>query len=354
MLSVIIPTRNRADLLQLALQSLQSQTLSADSFEVLVIDNDSTDNTKQVLASFQQHVSNIRYFFEPTPGLHAGRHLGMKMAKSDILVYADDDIEAFPTWLEGIAESFQDKNVVLVGGKNVPNFESEPPSWILHMWGKNGSGHRILGYLSILDLGHKEKKINPHNVFGCNFAIRKSVLLESGGFHPDAFPQGFIRFRGDGESHIFNYIQSKKLLTIYNPKASVYHWVPKSRMSVEYFCRRAYNQGVSDSYSAVRRAQGTIPVFNKDVLTSRFKSRINRILEIAREKAAVEIPGVIWHKIKGYACIGNPQLAVIRKKIDLSYKSGHAFHQRMFKEDQKLREWVLRENYMGENGKVPV
>ena len=77
MLSVIIPTRNRADFLQLALQSLQSQTLPADLFEVLVIDNGSTDNTEQIVASLQQQLGNVRYFFDPTPGLHVGRHLGM-------------------------------------------------------------------------------------------------------------------------------------------------------------------------------------------------------------------------------------------------------------------------------------
>ncbi len=54
----------------------------------------------------------------------------MKMAKSDILVYADDDIEAFPTWLAAIAESFQNQDVVLVGGKNLPKFEATPPEWI--------------------------------------------------------------------------------------------------------------------------------------------------------------------------------------------------------------------------------
>ena len=353
MLSVIIPTRNRADLLQLALQSMQSQTLPAASFEVLVIDNDSTDNTKQVLASFQQHLGNLRYFFEPTPGLHVGRHLGMKMAKSDILVYADDDIKSFPTWLESIAESFQNKDVALVGGKNLPNFESETPDWILHMWRQNANGHRILGYLSILDLGNKAKEINPYHVFGCNFAIRKSVLLGSNGFHPDAFPQKFIHFRGDGESHISNYIQSKKLVTIYNPKASVYHWVPKRRMTVEYFCRRAYNQGISDSYAAVRKAQGAVQFPNQDTVTLRFMYRANFTLNIVKGKGLTEFFGMIRRKINEYTYKGSSHLVVIREELALAYKSGYTFHQRMLKEDPKLKEWVLRENYLGDNGKVP-
>ena len=353
MISLIIPTRNRADLLQLALQSLQFQTLSTDSFKVLVIDNGSTDNTKQVVAKLQQQLGNVRYFFDPTPGLHVGRHLGIKMAKSEILVYADDDIKAFPTWLEGISEAFQDKNVALVGGKNMPKFESEPPDWLLDMWTQNGNAHRILGYLSILDLGEKTKEISPQHVFGCNFSIRKSVLLESGGFHPDAFPQKLIRFRGDGESHVSDYIQSKKLMTIYNPKASVYHWIPKTRMTVEYFCRRAYNQGISDSYTEVRKTRGTAPVFNQDTVASRFIYRTKSMLNIAREKGLPEIRNMIWRKINVNACGENSRLAVIRKELALAYKSGYAFHQRMLKVDPKLMEWVLREDYFGENGKLP-
>ncbi len=273
--------------------------------------------------------------------------------ESDILVYADDDIEAFPSWLESIAESFKDKNVVFVGGKNIPKFESEPPDWILDMWRPNGKGYRILGYLSILDLGQKTKVISPQHVFGCNFSIRKSVLLESGGFHPDAFPQELIRFRGDGESHVSNYIQSKKLMTIYNPKVSVYHWVPKMRMTVKYFCRRAYNQGISDSYTAVRKARGTAPVFNQDTVVSRFRYRTKSMLDIVRKKGLTEIPDMIWRKINVNAYGENSRLAAIRKELALAYKSGYAFHQRMLMTDPKLIEWVLRENYFGENGKLP-
>ena len=340
-------------MLNRTLESIVKQSLSQNFFETIVVDNGSTDETKEVVDSYIGEICNLRYYYEEIPGLHVGRHKGLKEANASILVYADDDIEAFPTWLESIAEVFEDKRVALVGGKVLPKFESELPNWILGMWGQNGNGHRILGYLSILDLGQKVKEISPQHVFGCNFSIRKSVLLESGGFHPDAFPKRLIRFRGDGESHVSNYIQSQNLKTVYNPKASVYHRVSKRRMAVEYCCRRAYNQGISDSYTAVRRAQGTITVSNEKAVAPRFRSRISRIFDISREKAIAEIPGAIWHKIKECACRGNPQIAVIRKKIASAYKVGYTFHQRMLKEDPKLREWVLRKNYFGENGKVP-
>jgi len=318
MLSVIIPTRNRADFLKLALLSIQSQTLPADSFEVIVIDNGSTDNTRQAVESFQQKLRNIRYFYDSTPGLHVGRHLGMKMAKSDILVYADDDIEAFPTWLQAIAESFQNQDVVLVGGKNLPKFEEEPPEWIKKMWKPDKNGHRIISYLSVLDLGDEIKTIYPYLVFGCNFSIKRATLLEAGGFHPDAMPQEMLRYRGDGETHVSKFIESMKYKTIYNPKASVFHVVPPGRLSEAYFRKRAYLQGISDSYTQIR---------NKNIIQDSAFSRVFKYLRLLRKKYRL--------------------YAIVRQRhIANHYYQGFLMHQNSATEDKNLYEWIIRPDYL--------
>jgi len=235
-----------------ALKSITLQTFPPDEFEVLVIDNGSTDTTKEIVETFNKTIKNIRYFYDETPGLHIGRHRGLKEARSEILVYADDDIEAFPTWLEGIWASFQDENVALVGGKNLPKWEIEPPYWIYEMWMDTNQYGHSLGYLSVLDFGNKVMEIDPVYVWGCNFSIRKKVLLAAKGFHPDGFPQDMIQYRGDGETSISIYIRKNNYKAIYNPGASVYHFVPKNRMTIDYFCKRAFNQGVSDSYAHIR------------------------------------------------------------------------------------------------------
>lgn len=251
-LSVIIPTRNRAKYLVGALKSLTRQTHPQELFEVIVVDNGSTDNTRDVCEAFKGCINNLRYFYERTPGLHVGRHLGMREAKSEILVYADDDIEAFPTWLEAIAESFEDPEVVLVGGKNLPKWETEPPGWILKMWDKDKNGNRVLAYLSILDLGDEKKEINPYRVFGCNFSIRRHVLLEAGGFHPDGMPKELVKYRGDGESHVSRYIWRHSYKVLYHPQCIVYHIISAKRLKVGYFYERSYNQGISDSFRDAR------------------------------------------------------------------------------------------------------
>jgi len=251
-LSVIIPTRNRANLLQKALQSIVYQTFDKQKFEVLVIDNGSTDNTKQVVESFATEIPHLHYFYIETPGLHNGRHKGLKEAKADILIYADDDIEAFPTWLEAIYESFRDKDVVLVGGKNLPKFEIEPPEWLSLLWNRKTYLGNTVSYLSILDFGDEKLVIDPMYVWGCNFSVRKKIVYDAGGFHPDAMPNELIKYRGDGESHISNFVKTQGYIAVYEPKASVYHFVAADRMTTKYFKHRAFLQAISDSYTKYR------------------------------------------------------------------------------------------------------
>lgn len=313
-LSVVIPTRNRAKVLEKALQSILNQTLSQNYFEVIVVDNGSTDNTKNIVDSFVEKIDNLVYIYDDNPGLHIGRHRGLLAAKSDILAYGDDDIEATPTWLEGVMESFEDESVALVGGKNIPNFESSPPDWILEMWQKGGE-QKVLGHLSILDFGDEIQAINPYYVFGCNFSIRKNVLLEAGGFHPDGMPQEIIKYRGDGESYVSRYIMDKGYKTIYNPKASVYHLCSTSRMTKKYFAQRSFNQGISESYADIRDDK------SKSFWKKRLKILIKKYL-LSRDTIIEE------ELIRGYE-----------------------YHQNEAKKDSNLMEWIKRESYIN-NGSI--
>jgi len=323
-LSVIIPTRNRSTLLEKTLQSLLTQTLSNEHFEVIVVDNGSTDNTFDVVDSFRARLNNIRYFLEYQPGLHVGRHKGLSEALSDILVYADDDIEPFPTWLEGIYSSFGRDDVVLVGGKNLPKYEMLPPQWIRNMWETPCEAGRYLPYLSIVDLGDEQKEINPYYVFGCNFSIRKEVLVAAGGFHPDGMPQEMIRYRGDGETHVCQFINSNKLKCWYSPAASVYHLVPPMRMTIEYFSQRAFNQGVSDSFTRIRLQGGT------------------------SESDVLKCSCFDWFFLKygsmTFNCMNSRYL--LDMVLYSSYRDGYNEHNRLARTDTKILEWTLKDTWL--------
>lgn len=355
-LSVIIPTRNRVSLLKNALFSITKQTFPSDQFEVIVVDNGSTDETAEICKEYKSKLPGFQRIYDECPGLHVGRHLGLKHARGGILVYADDDIEAFPEWLEGIAEAFQDENVVLVGGKNLPKFELDPPDWIKKMWEGDKKGNRILGSLSILDLGDEMKSVNPYHVFGCNFSIRKATLLKAGGFHPDAMPQEVIRYRGDGESYVSRYILEHRYKVLYHPKASLFHHVPKERMTLKYFYHRAYIQGISDSFTRMRKDSGLDINNYKDkdekvgaVDNQNFCSNIMEICRFFKRGANLIKNRAARYKKKMFPI----EYDRIRADMQKGYREGFAYHKREVQKDHKLLEWVLRKNYLGKNGKLP-
>lgn len=343
-LSVIIPTKNRPVLLKRALKSLTNQTISQDVFEVIVVDNGSTDNTADVVDSFKSKLKNIRYFMEPQPGLHAGRHKGCIVARSNFLVYADDDIEAFPTWLQAIKDSFNDESVVLVGGKCLPQFEIDPPQWLNTMWSPNAEGVRILGYLSLIDLGNTIKAINPFHVFGCNFSIRRKVLMEAGGFNPDAMPQELIRLRGDGETAVSRYIKTKGYKALYNPLASVYHWVPVSRMTTEYFGLRSYNQGISDSFTAIRQSMGVDVEPLEAIDNQKLYQRVCNKCVHGMIGAAFQMVRWLALQKKDHISTVNEE-AALRRNLAAAHKAGYDYHQKLVGESPELLAWVVRSDY---------
>lgn len=325
-LSVIIPTRNRAKNLFNTLLSIEKQSLDQVLFEVIVCDNNSTDNTETVSNYFANRFLNFRYVKNFKPGLHVGRNKGFQEAKGDVLVYADDDIEAFPDWLQTINEVFRDDEVMLVGGKNLPKWETSPPKWALKMWSPRKDGHRILESYSIIDLGNEIKEIDPYLVFGCNFSIRKAIIDKTKGFHPDGMPHEIIEYRGDGESAISRYIKSNKLKTIYHPKASVYHLVSTDRLTIDYLRRRAFNQGVSDSYASIRNSKLNLPKKNISI-KSIFKKVSDFLLKFFKNNLNI---------------LMNP----VDKAMSEGYKEGFAFHRYKVEECHELKSWVMKDNYL--------
>lgn len=330
MLSVIIPTRNRADFLSLALMSLTRQTLPINKFEILIIDNGSTDNTVQIIESCSTQLDNIRYFYEPEPGLHVGRHRGMLEARNDILVFADDDIEAFPTWLESIQLAFHEPNVAMVGGNNLPIFLAQPPKWLLALWNRPYARNvRAIPALSIIEVKGVSRDYDPFFVWGCNFSIQKKILYAAGGFHPDGMPKELIRFRGDGETHVSRFVKESGMRCIFHPGASVHHKVTQERMTFEYFYQRGFNQGISDSYSKLRSC-GNLPkpLIKQNLLPKLINGityQLTRLIPLEHEaKHAL-------HEIK------------------CGYNDGYAYHQQMYHENEEIRLWTHKPKYFGED-----
>lgn len=325
MISVIVPSRNRGELVDKFLRCIQNQTLSSSSFEVLIIDNGSTDNTEEIVKKYKKDsLINIKYFYEDKPGLHNGRHLGFKMSSGNILVFADDDILPNPKWLQSIHESFLRSDVMMVGGDNLPDFEADPPHWLNALWKrKDKDSIQSVWMLSIINFNKTQVcEIHPSQIWGCNFSIRRSVLNETEGFHPDGMPDEQILFRGDGECYVTNYVAKKNYKCLYHPEAYVSHLVTKNRMTFNYIRKRGFNEGISASYTNLRDGNVKIAYIQK----------IKKIIRLAIEKLRF--------------IFLDRDIKYMYKSFNEGYKEAYLLHQNNYKSDTNLRKWVHKKNYL--------
>jgi glycosyltransferase involved in cell wall biosynthesis len=335
--TIIIPTFNPLSQLQDLLMALLVQDAPSAEREIILVDNNTCPDQGSFskLTSFLGVTNNLRYFHEPTPGLHAGRHRGLHESRGDILTFIDDDIVPVPGWLDAIGNTFIDPNVHLVGGPSLPLYEHAPHEWMEAFWTRSPDGKSNCGYLSLLDYGDKEYDIEPTLVWGLNYSIRKKTLTDLGGFHPDGMPWESRRYRGDGESYVSMEIKKRELLAVYTPHARVYHRVPKERLTLDYFQKRGYLQGISDSFTHIRHAGGIVP----------------RVIEDKKEYTFLSLMNHGARKI--LLPFRQDNFSKIRESVNRAYQEGYNYHQEEVKKDSNLLEWVLRENYRGENAKLP-
>ena len=235
-ISVVVCTYNRAFYIQKTIESLLHQSLEKDCYEIIVIDNASTDHTARVLSRYK----DIRYIYEPKQGLSLARNMGIAHSKGEIVAYIDDDAIASKNWLENIVKAFSmDPEIAAVGGKINPLWEIKKPEWITP---------QLYTYFSCIDWSpHAIYLRRGRFLFGCNMAIKKSVLIECGGFSNDIGRIGGNLLSNE-EWHVFKYIDKKMLKKYYDPAICVDHIVLKHRISWKWLNQRLYWQGVSNLY----------------------------------------------------------------------------------------------------------
>ncbi len=342
-ISIIIPTYNRASQLLPTLQSLVRLKTSRDLFEIIIVDNGSSDNTKQIVnkCQFENKDITIKYFYDDTPGLLTGRHKGAFESKGDILTFIDDDVNLSATWLDSIINVMEEReDVDFLTGPNLPLYEKYPPKWLDYFW-ENTCNGRYCAWLSLLDLGDEIQEIHPNFVWGLNFTIRKSTFLELGGFHPDNIPEQYQKFQGDGETGLTMKAYGKKLKALYHPGVLLFHQVPSSRLTFEYFDKRAYYQGVCNSFTDLRLKQnknnelGTNVVYKKKFF-NKIKRLVKKIVYPTKKENKQVIP---------------IDVQTILRRVSIKEKEGYDFHQKEYDENELVRNWVSQENYM--NYKLP-
>ena len=227
-ITVILCTYNRCQDLAGALQSIAiSQVASSVTWEVLVVDNNSTDRTRHVVADFcRWHPAHFRYLFEPHPGKSNALNTGIANARGAVLAFVDDDVNVEPTWLQNLtADLLGDSEWAGIGGRVLAAEKFTPPSWL------PDSFHSVV--FACFDLGNDAAELD-HAPYGANMAYRKSVFEKYGGFRIDLGPTPNSQIRNEDTEFGRRLLGAGERLR-YEPSAVVYHPIPHGRITKEYF-----------------------------------------------------------------------------------------------------------------------
>ena len=247
MLSVILCTYNRDKYIYNVLRSIADNDYPHNLYEIVLVNNNSTDNTQAECQRFQADYPDItfRYLVEPSQGLSYARNCGITNALGDLLVYVDDDATVNPQYLRTYADFFQrNPDAVAAGGPILPVYETQEPSWMSHYTRQLITGR--------LYLGSRQRQF-PRGAFpgGGNACYRKTVFDAVGPFNIQLGRKGNSLI-GAEEKDLFDKMTTRGMHFYYLPNAILYHIIPPHKLTPDYFQRLTYGIGVSERYRTLQ------------------------------------------------------------------------------------------------------
>lgn len=241
MLTAIICTYNRAKYIGPLLESIAANDLEKSQYEIVLVDNNCTDNTHEICENFAAKYAdlNFRYTKEPEQGLSAARNKGIKEAKGNVFVYIDDDALIDTWYLRTINEYMSaHPDICAVGGPIIPLYETAEPQWMTRY-----TKELLCGYLYF---GDKERSFPGHRYpGGGNAAYRSDVFQQVGLFNTDLGRKG-DSLMGAEEKDIFDKMYSRGMRYMYLPKMILHHIIPQKKLERDYFDRLTYQIGLSE------------------------------------------------------------------------------------------------------------
>lgn len=238
-ISIILSTHNRADYLPDALKALAAQKCRV-SFEVIVIDNASTDNTPTILDMWCRMDSRFRTTREPRLGLSCGKNAGIRMARAPLLVFTDDDMVTDPQWLQSYHDLFsrQEDELVLAGGPCIP---------IAHDLVKWPDWFHDDGLADIALLHYHEERVltKSEYVWGGNMAVPARLFARFGLWDETVGRKGDKR--GTFEDTEFqDRIRQEGIAVWFCPSAAVHHRTPHESVTPRQISATAFTRGRND------------------------------------------------------------------------------------------------------------
>ena len=249
--SVIVSTRNRAQLLRGCLESLLADRPARD-WELILVDNGSTDDTASVVERCRARAEDVplRYVVEERLGLSHARNRGVAEAEGDYLLFTDDDVLVQPGWVDALCDGFEDDGVAAVAGRVAPKWPGSPPRWI--------SG-RHAGLLALTDFGDAPRELagDEHPV-GASMALRAALVRPMAApFDPRLGHSGATYFAHE-ELELFRQLRGGGGRFAYRPDAVVLHRIPEERITWDAMRRAALQNGFG--LRRAERLRGAPPV----------------------------------------------------------------------------------------------
>ncbi|WP_247237233.1 glycosyltransferase family 2 protein [Telluribacter sp. SYSU D00476] len=230
--SIIICTYNRATFLKETIDSILLHLTDQTKYELLIVDNNSTDTTAEVVKQYL-HVPIIRYVFEQNQGLSYARNRGIKEARYPIIVFVDDDIDIDPNYLSVLDKLYSDPSVQIVGGKVLP-YKSRVPEWL---------PKKYYYLASVYDMGDTPAFVPK--LMGANHTFRKEVADKVGDYNVNIGPLGDFKLGGDENDFLLR-AQNKGYRLLYHPDLIVHHKI-QNRFNREFILKYSYNIGATEA-----------------------------------------------------------------------------------------------------------
>lgn len=237
-LSVIVCSYNRAQFIEQNLSHLLNQSADYERYEVVFVNNNSTDGTGDIAKEFQKHYGqlNLRYFNETNQGLSHARNRGIVEARAPYVAFIDDDAFANENYVTQCIEFFENhENALAIGGRIWPVYESgSAPNWMNPF---------MQTLVAAQDFGNQVKPFSKNKFpIGANMAFRKSVFEKVGMFDPDLGRKG-DNLEGGEEKDLFKRIRKLNGEVLYCPTVSVEHFIPQFRVRTDYIKRMGIGIG---------------------------------------------------------------------------------------------------------------
>ena len=240
--TVLICTFNRGGLLRTTLESLAAMDTIQGGWDVLVVDNNSTDDTEQVVARLARTFPvGLRYLRELRQGKSYALNLGLTAITARIVAFTDDDVVVSKRWLaEAVKPLLEDPALDYTGGPVRPIWGATPPAWL------PTTNSNLWGTIAVLDYGdesfiYEDRRRIP---IGANMAVRRSVFDTVGGFNPALGRKG-KSLLGQEQAEFFYRTRAQGVRGRYVPPMELHHHVPRERLTRTYFRRWWFWKGIS-------------------------------------------------------------------------------------------------------------